>query len=70
MAIVSKVVRADAETTGTSQSIPRAERSSRLADVNSLGMSPLTAQGKGRVWLAQELQRGIAEIELKAQLAI
>ena len=70
MAIVSKVVRADEETTGTSLAIPRAERSSRLTDVNSLGMSPLAARGKGRVWLAQELQRGIAEIELEAQLAI
>jgi len=33
-------------------------------------ISPLTAKWKGRVWLAQQMQRGIAEIELELRLAM
>jgi len=59
MAIVSKVVRADAETTGTS-----------LAKLRAKEAELVRSKAKGRVWLAQEFRRGIAGIELELQSAM
>ena len=78
MAIVSRLVRADAETIGPSPAILRAKRRSRLADGNSAADIDSDGEMEWRhpvgariaVWHPQELQRGIAEIELDVQLAM
>lgn len=70
VAIVSKVVRADAGTTEPLWRNREPKRRSRLADVNSAANIATEGETKGRVWLAQELRCVIAEIELDLQLAM
>jgi len=70
MAIVSKVVRADAGTTEPLWRNRELKGWSRLADVNSATILATEGETTCRVRLAQELRCVIAEIELDLQLAM